>query len=262
MVARMLSLLDRDDVPYAAGPTSPLTPQDAAQRQAAGRRRPLEYAFVGDETPVRPPACGDAIELMYQTICEHAGEVTLVTIGPLTNAATLFRRHPDAAGRLCGLAMMAGNLPEGKAEYNVACDPVAADLALRSPLRKFLGTWEVTRRVVMGPYEIAALRASADPACRGLVEQIDLWWPHRGSKPGPVLYDVCPLAWRFRPEWFAVAERRLGVSVDGPDRGRTRDAPDAPAIAVSVDAQADRVRDLLMETLLEGGGRRRGISAS
>ena len=254
MVAKQLRLLGRDDVPYAPGLTLPLTPVEDGERERMARRVPLEYDFVGDEEVVRPPACGDAVDLMYETIRAHDGEVALVSIGPLTNVAALLQRHPDAPGRLKCLAMMAGEFPGARREYNMAADAVASRVVLRSDVPKWLGTWGVTRRVAMGPADVAALRTRGDAVCQSLVEQIEMWWPHRGSKPGPVVYDVCPIVWCFRPEWFVTEPHRLDVVADGPDRGRNVASETAPLTEVTADVEAPRVLGMLMDTLLRQQG--------
>jgi len=253
MLARQLSLLGRDDVPYAPGRNSPLSPVDDETREKLARHKPLEYDFVGDDAPVRPPVSDDAVEFLYETICRHAGDMALVTIGPLTNVGALLRDHPDAAGKLRWIAMMAGSYPLRKAEYNMATDPEASKIVLASETPKFLGTWEVTRRVVMSEPELEALKASDDPACAALVRQIDLWWPHKGDKPGPVVYDVCPIIWSFDRSLFTTRPLRIDVVTDGPDRGHNVEAEAAHPIDVTIGMRETAVLDMLMSTLLGQG---------
>jgi len=249
LAAKQLRLL-RADVPYAAGPRLPLTPVGEEERRRFSQKRPIEHAFVKDGEALPPPAAEDAIELMYDVVSRFPGQVALVTIGPLTNAASLLERYPDADEKLECIAMMGGDYPGSKREYNMSADPLASAMVLRSRTVKFMGTWEVTRGVVMADRDLAALRAAEDPACEGLVEQIDLWWPHRGKKAGPVVYDMAPILWSYDPSWFETAEYRIGVLTDGPERGRNVILPDARPVRVSVAMNADGAHDLLMETLL------------
>jgi len=145
---------------------------------------------------------------------------------------------------------MAGNFPLQKKEYNLGGDLAASDIVLSAGLPTFLGTWDVTRRVVMLQPELDALRASDNPACQGLVEQIDLWWPHKGEKPGPILYDVCPMVWTFDSSFFKTEEHHLKVITEGADRGCMIATRDAPPVQVTVDMREDEVMSMLMETLL------------
>ena len=250
ILGKQLSLLGVEDVPYAPGPHIPLAPTDDETLKRWAEELPLEYEFVGDDEPVRPPASDDAIEFLYDLICRHAGEVILVTIGPLTNIGVLFREHPDAAEKLKCIAMMAGNYPLRQREYNMARDPEASKIVLATKTPKFLGTWEVTRRVVMGDPEIQALRASKDPACQGLLRQIELWWPHKSEKTGPVVYDVSPIVWCFEPRFFTTREYRIDVLLDGPERGWNVESDSGTPIDVSVDIREDDMLDMLMKTLL------------
>ena len=100
MLAKQLALLGRDDIPVAAGPETLLSYANDKHEEHLANWTPMEYDFVGDEEEVRAPDPRGAVELIYDTICRHEGEVTLVPIGPLTNIATLFREHPDAAQKL------------------------------------------------------------------------------------------------------------------------------------------------------------------
>ena len=250
MLAKQLALLGRDDIPIAAGPQALLSYANDKHEEYLANLTPTEYDFVGDEEAVRAADPRGAVDLIYDTICRHAGEVTLIPIGPLTNIATLFREHPDAAQKLKCLAIMAGNFPLQKKEYNLGGDLAASDIVLSAGLPAFLGTWGVTRRVVMLQPELDALRASDDPACRGLVEQIDLWWPHKRQKPGPVIYDVCPMVWTFDSSFFTTEEHHLRIITDGANRGCMRAAGDAPPVQVTVDMREHEVLSMLMETLL------------
>ena len=51
---------------------------------------------------------GQAVEFLRKTIHEHPGDIVLLTVGPLTNVALLFRIDPDIPVLLRGLVMMCG----------------------------------------------------------------------------------------------------------------------------------------------------------
>ncbi|MBE6696627.1 MAG: nucleoside hydrolase [Ruminococcaceae bacterium] len=78
-----------------------------------------------------------AIEFMRQIIEDNPHEVTLVSIGPLTNIGVLFSEYPHIPSLLKGLAIMGGrytNDPDfdtarwGKKEWNIHCDIKAANI--------------------------------------------------------------------------------------------------------------------------------------
>ena len=250
MAQKQLKLLGAIEVPVAPGRTRPLGPVAAAAEAEFARRVPVESAFLKAEDDLPPFARDDAVDLMADVILRHPGEVVLVAIGALTNVACLQCEHPDAAEALAGIAVMGGELETERVEHNIRCDPEAARIVLTSPPMRFLGTWGVTRRVVMLDPEVDALRRSGDPALVGLVEQIDLWTPHRGCKAGPVVYDMSPVLWSADPSFFTTRSRAVDVLLEGAARGRTVEAPEGHPVEVTTDMRHHDALRLLMDTLL------------
>lgn len=96
---------------------------------------------------------GEAISFMAETIQSRPGEVTLLTIGPLTNVGVLFETVPQIAEQLKQIVMMCGVIGEAegvKAEWNARLDPHALDIVCRSsvPSLTMVGL-DVTRKVTM-----------------------------------------------------------------------------------------------------------------
>ncbi len=77
-----------------------------------------------------------AWDVLYEEAQRAGGALELVTLGPLTNVAIALMRHPDLAGMIKKITMMAGTAGQGNtnvyAEFNVRVDPHACDLVLRS----------------------------------------------------------------------------------------------------------------------------------
>jgi inosine-uridine nucleoside N-ribohydrolase len=148
MLASALCKVAGKDVPIYLGCEQPLLVPSRQPRapQAAALDR-----WEHDEDFPR----GQAIEFMRQTIRDNPGEVVLLTIGPLTNAALLFKTDPDIPALLKGVVMMVGafkgRLVQGdRAEWNAFCDPHAAAVVYRTSVRlhRSIGL-DVTRQVVM-----------------------------------------------------------------------------------------------------------------
>jgi len=100
--------------------------------------------------PQRPPAPGNAITELIRRFSESPGEITLVTLGPLTNIATALLREPRLATwvKECyvmgGAACTVGNVTPA-AEYNIWCDPEAAQMVFHSGMRILMVGWELCR---------------------------------------------------------------------------------------------------------------------
>jgi purine nucleosidase len=100
--------------------------------------------------PRRPPAGQDAIQQLIHRFGEAPGEITLVTLGPLTNIALALSVEPRLATwvKECyvmgGAACYVGNVTPA-AEYNIWCDPEAARIVFHSGMKLLMVGWEHSR---------------------------------------------------------------------------------------------------------------------
>ena len=133
-------------VPVYAGVSKPLL-------------RPLETAQfchgedgmgdIGLPLRGRRPAAGHACDVLIETIRRHPGEITLVTLGPLTNIAAALIRDPELAPltKRCvvmgGIGYGYGNIVPA-AEYNIWVDPEAARIVFHSGIPLTLVGWDVS----------------------------------------------------------------------------------------------------------------------
>ncbi len=98
----------------------------------------------------REPDPRHAVDVLVDLARRHPGEITLLTLGPLTNLALALRTAPDIAGLFDRVVMMAGtgdhtgNVTPA-AEFNVFVDPEAADVVFRSGLPLEMVGWDVSR---------------------------------------------------------------------------------------------------------------------
>jgi len=110
-----------------------------------------------------------AVEFLRRTIRSRPGQITLLTIGPLTNVGLLFALDPETAGMLRRLVMMGGCYFEpGRREWNTSGDPTASELVFRAgvpevvaygldvTLRCRMPAAECRRRVRGGPLDMVA----------------------------------------------------------------------------------------------------------
>jgi purine nucleosidase len=250
LVEHLLTLAGRPEIPVRAGWSLPIHPLDHEQQQAYLARRP-NHTQVASGTGARFRA-GEAVSLILETVDQYAGDIALVTIGPLTNIAAALAADPGLPRKVTCIAMMAGELNRNHLEYNVRLDPRAADMVFRCGARMFVATWEISRRLVLLPDHLERLRQNGDRLAAELVRCTDLWWPHRGAKPGPVLYDLSPLLWLLDPSWFVTRPTPLRVETENPTlRGMTYEAlSGADSVQVTTDFRdPDKAREILLGLL-------------
>lgn len=221
------------DIPIYPGAGHPMQGeqrQPKAQQAAALPGWPHEANFPMNQ----------AIDFLADTIRAHPGEVTLLTIGPLTNAGMLFSTYPDVTELLAGLVMMGGNFDEtgpeaGRVEWNVASDLDASALTYKAPIRlhRSLGL-NVTQKVMMSAEDVR--KKFTAPLLRPVLDMAEIWFA--GFYPFITYHDPLAAATIFEPDLCSYQQGI--VTLDNTDQpGKTiwqPGGPDAPhQVAMTVD---------------------------
>jgi purine nucleosidase len=202
----------------------------------AGAAEPLHYALVtaqdvhgndgmGDIGLVlrgRVPAPGDAVDVLVEMGRRFAGELTLVTLGPLTNIALALQRDPQFArnvGRCVVMGAVADHLGNVNpvAEFNMYVDPHAVRAVLDSGMAvEFVG-WDISRRyAVYDATEAAQLRAIGTGLaefCVDIQSRVNDFALQQTRLAGFDLPDPIAMAYALDPS-VATETRRLFVEVE------------------------------------------------
>lgn len=204
---------------------------------------------------------GQAIGFLAETIQSHPGEVTLLTVGPLTNIGILFSAHPEVAQMLAGLIIMGGNFDEagpeaGRIEWNVAGDLMASEIVYRTPVRlhRSLGL-NVTQRVMTSADDVREKFTA--PLLRPVLDMAEIWFA--GFYPFITYHDPLAAATIFEPDLCSYQQGT--VTLDNTDKpGKTilqPGGPEAPhQVAMTVDV--DRYFEHFFNTVNEHKGNHHG----
>ena len=170
--------------------------------------------------PKRAPEEKHAVEAIIEAVRKYPGEITLVTLGPLTNIAAALAQAPDIARmiKMCyvmgGAANTVGNITPA-AEYNIWVDPEAARMVFHSGIPLLMVGWELCRgEANLSDKDMAYVRSFgtiyADFAidCNRQAIQTNREWLHDPALPLP---DPVTMAIALEPE---VATRRSAHYVD------------------------------------------------
>lgn len=131
-------------------------------------------------------------KVIAELLRQHAGEITLVCLGPLTNLARLCQRDPSVISLIDkvvvsgGAVRVAGNAT-CVAEFNLHFDPLSASDVFASPTTKSLVPLDVIQEIQFGV---------------DLIEQL----PSKHTRAGQLLHQTLPFA-------FRAAHQRLGCEV-------------------------------------------------
>ncbi|MCK5745645.1 MAG: nucleoside hydrolase, partial [Oricola sp.] len=134
-VRKICELADRPQTKVFAGSSRPLM-RDLVTAEYVHGKTGLDGPDLPE--PVMPLQTQHGVDFIIETLRERAsGEVTLCTLGPLTNIALALIRAPDIAPKIREIVMMGGGFFEGgnvtpTAEFNIYVDPHAAATVFRS----------------------------------------------------------------------------------------------------------------------------------
>ena len=252
LVKRLLRMMNRKDIPVAAGlelPMRPLASQELAFLNDHSKSM-NHYAFALLEDPQDSPDNFDAPGLIIKTIEENPGEIVLACIAPLGNVAAALIRKPSIASKIKAIALMGGELALNRIEHNMEFDPVAADIVLSSGIQIAMGTWSVTRQFFLDPNDCKRLEGGNE-VCKALAEAVKLWHPAQSWKPGPVMYDIFPMVWAFDQSLYKLDQLSVKVETAGSlTRGMTVQAGDLKDIYVTSGIDANALKSLYFSTIL------------
>jgi purine nucleosidase len=186
---------------------------------------------------------GEAIDFLRRTIRAHPGEITLLTIGPLTNAALLFRSDPETAALLKGLVMMCGVFTNrrpgvGPLEWNALVDPHATAIVYQTPVavHRSIGL-DVTTQVTLPAAEVRA--RFNHPLLRPVLDFAEVWFK---SREKIIFHDPLAAATLFNPRICGFERGQVSVDQASPHfAGATLWAPGPETpheVALTVDPPA------------------------
>ena len=229
----------KGDVPIYAGAREVLL-------HGPGQSGVPQYEAIAAE-PHRKDFDRGALEFIGRTVRDRPGEVTLLTIGPLTNIAMLFALDPEIPSLLGQLVMMCGVFTAGKRpfgpgsrEWNAFCDPAATARVYRARPRRFVSVGlEVTTQCVMGAGEVRDKFNAAGELMQAVLKLAEVFFQRNERM---TFHD--PLAAAFVVNNGLLTLEKGAVTVEpgpGPLGGSTifkKDDDGPHEIAVDVDADA------------------------
>jgi purine nucleosidase len=215
---RICELAGRSDIPVFGGSEHPMGRKLVTAEHVHGKT-----GLDGPDLPEprmklqAKPGVDYLIEMLRAS---DKGEITLVTLGPLTDIGLALGRAPEIAGKIREIVMMAGAYFEvgnitPTAEFNVYVDPTAADLVLRSGVPVTMMPLDVTHRVLVTPERMERLFKLGNRSGKALAEALTFSRSFDVNKygwEGAPLHDPTTIAYLLKPELFQ--GREINVSIE------------------------------------------------
>jgi purine nucleosidase len=211
-------LAGRADIPVYAGCARPI------------RRTAVTAEHVHGKTGLDGPALPEpsfalqtqhGVDFLIEALrAAPPGEITLCTLGPLTNVAMALVKAPEIAPRIREIVMMAGAYFAGgnvtpAAEFNVFADPEAADIVLKSGVPIVMLPLDVTHQVLTTPERLERIAATGGRCATWVSAMLGHYERFGRDKFGGVgapLHDPTVIAWLLQPGLFT--GRSINVQIE------------------------------------------------
>lgn len=188
---------------------------------------------LGDAFEVKThisPSQHSAVDFIINTVKKYPGEITLVTLGPLTNLATAINQAPEIIPLIRQVVMMGGAFGHHGhrgnvtpvAEFNIYCDPHAADIVFQQPIPVVIVGLDVTHEVIIFETDLHEINKHPHIA---LLQQIAAYYFNFSHKyeniKGMRVHDALTIGWLMQPEAFGIIQAPVRVACEGVAAGET-----------------------------------------
>jgi inosine-uridine nucleoside N-ribohydrolase len=266
---KTLELIGKTQIPVARGMGKPLARPLAKDPFSHGSDGMAETHLP---EPRIAPSSKHGIDQIIDIVKAYPGEVTIITLGPLTNVAMAFMKEPSIVPLVKEIVSIAGSYGLNKyafanatgdtpqSEWNVFVDPEAAKLVFESgaPIRA-VGLDVATHfDVNLSETQLAALKSSPRPEAN-IAEKMVRFVQGRGFESYCVLIDSMAVAAVIDPSLIGTLKARVGIETKGEltlgqtvaDFRHHHGWAHLPEIDVAATADYRRFLDLVMTLVTE-----------
>lgn len=241
LASRLLCDVGRGDVPVYAGPRTE-TSNAFTQAQWASR-------FPDRSWP-------DAVPFILDQIRKYPGEVTLISIAPLTNVGKVIDADPAAFKKLKKVVIMGGSVYRGygdlgyrpnhgpEVEYNIKMDVAAAQKLFRSGVPLYVMPLDSTQ-LKLDETLRTVIFSHGSPLTDDLTLLYEQWTAGT-QNPTPTLFDAMAVAEDIRPDLCPTTAMHIVVD----DQGFTRVGAGAPNANVCLESDSSKFFEFYLRQVL------------
>lgn len=217
----ILKVANREDIPVAAGCGTMLSSRFNyninPRKSYLDREPPCQMESCLPEEELVPIDSRHGVDFIIDTIMHGDGDIEIVTIGALTNVAMAVTKQPEIIEKIPRITCMGGIFEdqnrEGIIDWNMLCDPFAADILVNSGIQMDFVGLDVTKNVPLLKDDIQRLRNSGKPLAKKMNEALTLWLEKVNARNGvPLMHDPLTIAVLIDPE--LVSWRRGLVEIE------------------------------------------------
>ncbi|MGI2286508.1 ribonucleoside hydrolase RihC [Staphylococcus cohnii] len=203
------------DIPVHRGASQPLLSDIVDASDVHGESGMEGYTFP--EINESDLDSTHAVEAMRDVLVKSETPITLIPIGPLTNIALLLMTYPEVKTFIKEIVLMGGSASRGNvtplAEFNIYCDPEAAQIVFNSGLPLTMIGLDVARSSSLTHDTINELSSINDTG--KMLHQLFKHYRGDDFEKGINVYDAYTLLYLLHPEHFDVQEADVQIETDG-----------------------------------------------
>lgn len=257
----LAALAGQPNIPVSCGPETPLQ----GEHTFPSDWRTNVDSLAGLTLPENSasPSSQSAVELLTAIIQSSPDDVTVLTLGPLTNLAEALQDTPELKDKIemvyimGGAVDVAGNVGDSRvgisnpwAEWNIYVDPRAASLVFQSGVPVTLIPLDATNHALVTNDFFKRLKNERDTPEATFV--FDVLTKYQGFIQMGGYYFWDPLAAAILTEnSLATFEDKtlIVIEEEGSDSGRTQVSEAGASIRVAVNADSQLFEQLFLDTL-------------
>lgn len=248
---KVLAWLGSEEIPVHRGASRPLAVPYLNAAHVHGENG-LGKARLPESTASETGE--NAVEAMLRLADIYSGELTILTLGPLTNLAIALSLRPSLVEQIREVVVMGGAfLSPGNitphAEFNVYADPHAAQQVFAADWAKLvvLGL-DVTHQTVISKATWDSIPEESSKSAQLTKQILGRTYQERGLD-GFFLHDPLAALTTVDPEFIGVECGTVDVVIDGPERGRTRFSKGDSNLFVATSVRAEQAEQEICSAL-------------
>src|SRR5262245_8433190 len=215
---KICELAGRGDIPVFAGSDQPMGRKLVTAEHVHGKT-----GLDGPDLPEPKAALNKkpGVDFLIETLrAAQDDEITLVTLGPLTDVGLVLTKAPEVKPKIREIVMMAGAYFEvgnitPAAEFNVYVDPKAADIVFKSGVPLTVMPLDVTHQLLLTQPRLDKLAELGNRSGKALGEALTFsrtFDVNKYGTEGAPLHDPTVTAYLLQPELFG--GRHINVEIE------------------------------------------------
>lgn len=215
----LLSYFNREDIKVYKGSDKPLVDEARYGSDVHGRNGIGNVKLSKSKAKIEEESSFDAI---YKRAKQLNGELELVMLGPSTDFANTYFKHPDVVKYIKNVYIMGGAIVGGnrtsQAEFNIHADPIASKVLFDSGLKIIMAPLDVTMVSYFDEKEIEELKHlnnKVGSLFKEMSKKILNFYKKNTGKNYFYFHDGCPIVFLSDESIFKTIECGIKIETKG-----------------------------------------------